>query len=578
MSGIITRISGPLVVAKDVENARMFDLVLVGKLKLMGEIIKIKEDSVFIQVYEETTGICVGEEVVNTQMPLKVELGPGLLSSIYDGLQRPLPILEKLSGPFIGRGTQAQGLSRALRWYFKPLVKKGDSVVSGDILGSVQEKGIIHYILVPPGISGPIEEIKEGEFSVEEPVAYIHSTTFTAHYLPITMLQYWPVRMARPVKEKLSSSIPLLTGQRILDSFFPLAKGGTAIIPGGFGTGKTVLEQTLAKFCDCDIVVYVGCGERGNEMTHVLLEFPQLQDHHTKKPLMERTILIANTSNMPVAAREASIYVGITIAEYYRDMGYDVVLLADSTSRWAEALREISSRLEEMPSEEGYPPYLAQRLSSFYERSGRAICLGKDERSGSVSIIGAVSPPGGNFSEPVTQSSLRVSGAFWALDTRLAQRRHFPAINWQISYSLYQEQLKDWFKDNVALDWQELINSFSTLLQKEVEIQKVAQVVGIEALPADQRLILESCGMVREIFLQQSAFSPVDCFSSLKRQETLLRILLLFFQTQDGWLKEGRPLEEILEHPLKEKIARLKELEDKDFYPEIENIKKSLSE
>jgi V/A-type H+-transporting ATPase subunit A len=370
----------------------------------------------------------------------------------------------------------------------------------------------------------------------------------------------------------------LITGQRVLDTFFPIAKGGTAIIPGGFGTGKTVLEQTLAKFCDCDIIVYVGCGERGNEMTAVLTEFPHLEDPRTGKPLMDRTILIANTSNMPVAAREASIYVGMTIAEYYRDMGYDVAVMADSTSRWAEALREISSRLEEMPSEEGYPPYLAQRLNSFYERSGRVACIGKERRSGSVTIIGAVSPPGGDFSEPVTQSSLRISGAFWALDTHLAHRRHFPAINWLISYTLYQAKLKDWFKNKVGSDWQWLINSISSLLQKEVEIQKVAQVVGIEALPAEERLILESCGMVREFFLQQSAFDPIDRYSPLKRQEALLKLLLEFFKAQDMWLKKGKSPEEILEHPVKEAFAHLRELEEKEFYLEVEKIKERLAE
>ncbi len=575
MTGTITRISGSLVVAEGLANARMFDLVIVGSAGLMGEIIKINEDTVFIQVYEETMGVCVGEEITNTQMPLSVELGPGLLSSIYDGVQRPLTELEKSCGSFIERGIRVPALAREKRWYFKPKAKKGDSVEGGDILGAVLEKGISHSILVPVGISGNVEDIKEGDFTVEEPIAQIYSP-LTTHHSPITMLQRWPVRKSRPVGEKLPPNIPLLTGQRVLDSFFPIAKGGTSIIPGGFGTGKTVLEQTVAKFCDCDIIVYIGCGERGNEMTSVLTEFPRLEDPRTRKALMDRTILIANTSNMPVAAREASIYVGITLAEYYRDMGYDVAVMADSTSRWAEALREISSRLEEMPSEEGYPPYLASRLSSFYERSGRAVCLGKDKRIGSVTIIGAVSPAGGDFSEPVTQGSLRISGAFWALDTSLAHRRHFPAINWQISYTLYQESLKDWFKNNLNQDWYNLINSISGLLQKEIEIQKVAQVVGIEALPPGERLILESCGMVREIFLQQSAFDPIDCYNSLKRQEAILRILLLFFQAQEVWLKKDKPLEEILEHPVREQLAHLRELEDKEFYLEIEKIKESL--
>ena len=577
MSAVITRISGSLVVAKAVENAKMFDLVLVGKPKLMGEIIKLKDDSVFIQVYEDTTGICVGEQVFNTGAPLSVELGPGLLSSIYDGVQRPLPVLEKSCGSFIARGVSSFGLSRDLRWHFIPKVNKGDLVGPGDVLGEVQEKGINHYILVPPGISGNIEELKEGEFTIEEPIAYIRSP-LTAHRSPITMLQRWPVRVSRPIKERLPPNVPLFTGQRVLDTFFPIAKGATAIIPGGFGTGKTVLEQTLAKFCDCDIIVYIGCGERGNEMTSVLTEFPHLEDPRNGRPLMDRTLLIANTSNMPVAAREASIYVGVTIAEYYRDMGYDVVVLADSTSRWAEALREISSRLEEMPQEEGYPPYLADRLNKFYERAGRVRCFSKDNRIGSVTIIGAVSPPGGDFSEPVTQNSLRISGAFWALDTNLAYRRHFPAINWLISYTLYKERLKGWFENNVSEDWEALVNSVSGLLQKEVEIQKVAQVVGIEALPAQERLILESCGMVREIFLQQNAFDPIDRLSSLKRQETLLRILLLFFKVQNLWLKKGKPLEEILEHSVKEEIAHLREFGEEEFFKEVERIKGRLTE
>lgn len=577
MAGRIIRISGSLVVACGLEGPKMFDLVLVGSARLMGEVIKLKDDFVFIQVYEDTTGICVGEQVFSTGAPLSVELGPGLLSSIYDGVQRPLPVLEKSCGSFIARGVSGCGLSRDLRWHFIPQAGKGDSVEAGDILGSVQEKGINHYILVPPGISGNIEELKEGEFTVEEPVASIYSP-LTTHRSPITMLQRWPVRVSRPIKERLPPNVPLLTGQRVLDTFFPIAKGATAIIPGGFGTGKTVLEQTLAKFCDCDIIVYIGCGERGNEMTAVLTEFPHLEDPRNGRPLMDRTVLIANTSNMPVAAREASIYVGVTIAEYYRDMGYDVVVLADSTSRWAEALREISSRLEEMPQEEGYPPYLADRLNKFYERAGRVRCLSKDNHIGSVTIIGAVSPPGGDFSEPVTQNSLRISGAFWALDTNLAYRRHFPAINWLISYTLYKERLKGWFENNVSEDWEALVNSVSGLLQKEVEIQKVAQVVGIEALPAEERLILESCGMVREIFLQQNAFDPIDRLSSLKRQETLLRLLLLFFKVQNLWLKKGKPLEEILEHSVKEEIAHLREFGDAEFLQEVERIKVRLTE
>jgi V/A-type H+-transporting ATPase subunit A len=454
--------------------------------------------------------------------------------------------------------------------------KKGDIIEPGDIIGKVEEnKGLFHYILTPHNIQGEILEIKEGDFTVDEPIGYVFSPTINEK-LQITMLQKWPVRIPRPIKEKLIPKIPFITGQRVIDSLFPIAKGGNAIIPGGFGTGKTVLEQTLAKFSDCDIIIYIGCGERGNEMTNVLHEFPLLTDPYTKKPLMYKTILIANTSNMPVAARESSIYVGVTIGEYYRDMGYDVALMADSTSRWAEALREISSRLEEMPAEEGYPPYLSMRLSEFYERAGRVRCLCKGEREGSLTIIGAVSPPGGDFTEPVTQSSMRIVGGLWALDTSLAYRRHFPAINWSLSYTLYREHLKEWFEKNVSDQWNNVISIASELLQKEADIQKVAQVVGIEALPEDERIILETCGMIREIFLQQNAFHPIDSFCPLKRQHILLRLILGFYQFSLKFKEKNLTFEDILQHPLKEEIARLNELKDEDFFKKAEEIEKKL--
>jgi len=575
MNAKIIRINGPLVVARGL-SSKMYDLVKVGTSGLMGEVIKIDGDLTFIQAYEDTIGLSVGEEVTNTGFPLTVELGPGLLSSIFDGIQRPLPALESLSGFFISKGISTFSLPREKKWLFLPQVKAGDFVEEGDILGKVEEKqGLFHYILVPPNISGKVSSIQEGEFTLQEPIAGILPPT-QARIIPITMLQKWPVRIPRPIKEKLTPDIPFITGQRVLDSLFPIAKGGTAIIPGGFGTGKTVLEQTLAKFSDCDIIIYVGCGERGNEMTGVLHEFPQLADYYTQKPLMERTLLIANTSNMPVAAREASIYVGVTIAEYFRDMGYDVALMADSTSRWAEALREISSRLEEMPAEEGYPPYLGARLAQFYERAGRIKCIGRDGREGSLTIIGAVSPPGGDFSEPITQNSLRLTGAFWALDTSLAYRRHFPAINWSISYTLYREQLDRWFKENVASDWHVLLTKVTELLQKEEDIQKVAQVVGIEALPERERIILESCGMLREVFLIQNAFDPVDGFCPLRRQKILLELILKFHDFACNYKEKNLTLEEIIAHPLKEEISRLKELPEQDFISQAAELAKKL--
>ena len=471
-TGTISRISGPVIIARGMKGSKMYDVVKVGTEALRGEIIRLEGDEAVIQVYEDTTGLTLGENVENTETPLSVELGPGLLASIYDGVQRPLPVLLALSGDFIGRGITAPGLDRTKKWDFVPVAKNGDELGPGDVIGMVKEFQFEHRVLVPPKVSGKVTEIRAGSFTVEETVCVLDNT------IRLPMMQHWPVRIPRPYTKKLDPVLPLITGQRVFDCMFPVTKGGTAMIPGGFGTGKTVSEQTLAKWSDTQIVVYIGCGERGNEMTDVLAEFPELVDPRTKLPLIERTILIANTSNMPVAAREASIYTGITIAEYFRDMGYDVALMADSTSRWGEALREVSGRLEEMPGEEGYPAYLATRLSAFYERAGRVICLGSGERNGSITVVGAVSPPGGDFSEPITQNTLRVVGTFWALDTNLAYRRHFPSVNWIKSYSLYLDSITEWYGKNMAPDWRELREKAMYLLQKEVELQEIVQLVG----------------------------------------------------------------------------------------------------
>jgi V/A-type H+-transporting ATPase subunit A len=517
-NGKIYRVAGPVVTATGI-SARMYDVVQVGEESLMGEVIKIVEDKTVIQVYEDTSGIKPGEKVIASGQPLVAELGPGLLGSVYDGIQRPLPVLMESMGDFINRGVAAPGLDRKAKWPFTPTVKKGDVVREGQIIGTVPERSILHKIMVPKGVHGTVEEIKHGEFTVEDTVAVIGGKK-------VTMMQKWPVRFGRPTHHKLMPDIPLVTGQRILDTLFPLAKGGTGAIPGAFGTGKTVTQQQLAKWSDAEIVVYIGCGERGNEMTEVLTTFPELEDPKTGKPLMGRTVLIANTSNMPVAAREASVYTGMTIAEYYRDMGYNVSLMADSTSRWAEAMREISSRLEEMPGEEGYPAYLSARLSEFYERAGRAEV--NSGEIGSISVVGAVSPPGGDLSEPVTQNTLRIVRVFWALDSKLRERRHFPAINWLTSYSLYTGQLDGWYRVNVAEDFPALRDWAMELLQKEAELQEIVQLVGSDALPEEQKLTLEISRMVREIFLQQNAYHPVDTYSPMKRQYTYMKIIRMF--------------------------------------------------
>jgi V/A-type H+/Na+-transporting ATPase subunit A len=561
-TGVLKRISGPVVTAVGLD-AHMYDVVKVGKEALMGEVIKIKGDQVIIQVYEDTAGIRPGEPVENTGLSLAVELGPGLLKSIYDGIQRPLVVLVDKMGNFIQRGVSAPGLDRAKKWEFRPLVKAGDNVKPGTIIGEVQETNIMHRVMVPPNVKGgAVKEIRAGSFTVEEVVATLDDGT------KIMMMQRWPVRVARPVVEKLNPDIPLLTGQRILDGLFPIAKGGTAAIPGPFGSGKTVTQQQLAKWSDAEIVVYIGCGERGNEMTEVLTEFPHLTDPKTGKPLMERTCLIANTSNMPVAAREASVYTGITIAEYFRDMGYDVSLMADSTSRWAEAMREISSRLEEMPGEEGYPAYLAARLSEFYERAGRAKVLSGS--LGSVSVIGAVSPPGGDFSEPVTQNTLRIVKVFWALDAKLSQRRHFPAINWLNSYSLYLDILHDWYDQNVSPDWNRLRAWAMEVLQKESELQEIVQLVGSDALPEEQQITIEVARMIREVFLQQNAYDAVDTYCDMTKQYEMMKAIKKFSDLAYAAQAAGALPAQIMAVPSKNELPQIKFI--KDYKPVLARI------
>ena len=566
IAGVISRISGPVVLSDQMRGSKMYDVVKVGTEELNGEIIRLDGDLAVVQVYEDTSGLKIGERVVNTDTPLSVELGPGLLSSIYDGIQRPLPILMKKSGSFISRGISVPGIDKEKTWEFTPTAKKGDRISGGTIIGTVKEYHIEHRIMVPPLVSGTIREIQSGAFTVEEPVCILEDNT------PITMMQKWPVRRGRPYKKKQDPRLLLVTGQRIFDTMFPVAKGGTAMIPGGFGTGKTVAEQTLAKWSDTQIVVYIGCGERGNEMTDVLTEFPELVDPRTKMPLIQRTILIANTSNMPVAAREASIYTGITMAEYYRDMGYDVALMADSTSRWGEALREVSGRLEEMPGEEGYPAYLATRLAAFYERAGRVVCLGSDDRMGSITVVGAVSPPGGDFSEPITQNTLRITGTFWALDTSLAYRRHFPSVIWIKSYSLYLDSIQDWFVESGFVDWKEMRDRTMYLLQKEVELQEIVQLVGPDALPESEKAILEVTRMVREDFLQQSAYHEVDSFCPLEKQYWMLKVILAFYDRTSEAMNRGVALNKILKLPWKAEIGRMKELGD------VEKIKGIIGE
>jgi len=532
----IARISGPVAVAKDLEGAHMFDVVRIGEMGLMGEIIRLEGNTAQIQVYEDTTGLKPGEKVINTKRPLSMQLGPGLLTSIYDGIQRPLNILAEESGDFISRGKMIPALDQKKKWDFIPVKKNGDQVSPGEIIAEVQETPLIkHKIMVPYNVSGKLVDISEGQFTVNDKVAAVKNGETT----DIGLASWWTVRTPRPVLRKLAPDQPLLTGQRVLDTFFPVAKGGSAAIPGPFGSGKTVTQQQLAKWADSEIIVYIGCGERGNEMCDVLSSFPELIDPKSKRPLMERTILVANTSNMPVAAREASIYTGITMGEYYRDMGYGVALMADSTSRWAEALREISGRLEEMPGEEGYPAYLGRRLAEFYERGGRSIVISPEERQGSLSLVGAVSPPGGDFSEPVSQNTLRVTRVFWGLDASLANRRHFPSINWLTSYSLYMDDMADWYKSNVSKDWIDLRKEALEILQKESELQEIVQLVGYDALPEPEKGILDTARSIREDYLQQSAFDDVDTYTSIQKQHKMLSTILEFGKKEADVIKKG---------------------------------------
>jgi len=570
-TGKIIKVAGPVVEAEGLRGAKMYDVVKVSNQKLIGEIIELAKDLVTIQVYEETSGIGPGEPVFSTGMPLSVELGPGLIKSIYDGIQRPLDLIRLSKGDFISRGAEEDAINRKKKWDFEPVLKKGDKVISGDIIGTVQESSIIqHKIMIPYGIQGEIEEIYKGKFTVTETITKIRDRQGLLQ--EIKMLQKWPVRKLRPYKEKLPPFEPLITGQRVIDTFFPIAQGGTACIPGPFGSGKTVIQHQLSKWCNAEIIIFIGCGERGNEMTDVLLEFPELIDPHTGKRLMERTILIANTSNMPVAAREASVYTGITIAEYYRDMGYNVALMADSTSRWAEAMREISGRLEEMPGEEGYPAYLGTRISSFYERSGRVKCLSNDDREATLSVIGAVSPPGGDLSEPVTQNTLRTVQVFWSLQDKLAYERHFPAIDWLTSYSLYLSQLSEFYEKEINKDFIELRNKSMGILQQEAELEEIVRLVGVDALSTHERLILETARSIREDFLHQDAFDEIDTYTSVKKQFLMLKLIILFHETAEKVIVQGVNIEKINSLPVKSNIIRAKYIKENNLkkFSEIE--------
>ena len=563
-TGKIIKVSGPLVVAEGMDEANIYDMVKVGEKGLIGEIIEMRGDKASIQVYEETTGIGTGDPVVTTGEPLSLELGPGLIESMFDGIQRPLDAFEKAANsPFLTKGISVNSLNRERKWNFNPTVKVGDEVSAGDIIGTVQETSVVlHKIMVPYGVSGKVKEIKNGEFTVADVVCIVETAKGDRE---LTMMQKWPARKGRPYKTKLKPTVPMTTGQRVIDTFFPVAKGGAAAVPGPFGAGKTVTQHQIAKWGDAEIVVYVGCGERGNEMTDVLNEFPELIDPKTGESLMKRTVLIANTSNMPVAAREASIYTGITIAEYFRDMGYSVSIMADSTSRWAEALREMSGRLEEMPGDEGYPAYLGSRLAEYYERAGKVVCLGKDGREGSVTAIGAVSPPGGDLSEPVTQSTLRIVKVFWGLDAQLAYKRHFPAINWLSSYSLYSDTIDAYFNSEVAPDWSELRMEAMALLQEEASLDEIVRLVGIDALSEKDRLKLEVAKSIREDYLQQNSFHEIDTYTSLEKQYRMLKLVLLFKKEAEKALEAGVYLDKILKLEVRDKIARAKYIHEDDI-------------
>lgn len=567
VEGRIVKVSGPLVVAEGMRNANMFDVVRVGDAKLIGEIIEIHKDRASIQVYEETAGIGRGDRVVSTGAPLSVELGPGLIESIYDGIQRPLDTMFAMYGPNIIKGIDLPALNRDKVWHFEATARVGDTLTGGDVYGTVEEShAVLHKIMVPPALSGRVVAIASGDYRVTDTVATLEKED--GSQVALTLMQTWPVRRPRPYKEKLPPDIPMVTGQRNIDSFFPIAKGGTACVPGPFGSGKTVVQHQIAKWSDVDIVIYVGCGERGNEMTDVLREFPELKDPRSGEPLMKRTVLIANTSDMPVAAREASIYTGITIAEYFRDMGYSVAVIADSSSRWAEALREMSGRLEEMPGEEGYPAYLASRLAQFYERAGRVVTLGKEGREGAVAAIGAVSPPGGDLSEPVTQATLRIVKVFWGLDSALAYRRHFPAINWLNSYSLYRDRLDPWFGEYISDKWSSRIGEMMRLLQLENELDEIVKLVGVDALSPDDRLTLEVARSIREDYLQQDAFDAGDAYTSLEKQTALADLILTFGEKARAAIRKGADVEKIAVLPVREKIGRAKSVAE-SAVPEV---------
>ena len=573
--GTIKKVAGPLVIAEGMRDANMYDVVRVSKQRLIGEIIEIHGDQASIQVYEETSGLGTGEEVESTGAPLSVELGPGLIGSIFDGIQRPLEGIMKKAGSNLKRGVEVPALERDKKWKFVATANVGDKVSAGDELGKVEETSVVtQKIMVPNGISGEITEINSGDYSVEETVAVIKTAKGEEK---ITLMQKWPVRVGRPYKEKLSPDIPLVTGQRVIDTMFPIAKGGVAAVPGPFGSGKTVVQHQLAKWAAADIIVYIGCGERGNEMTDVLNEFPELKDPKTGSSLMERTVLIANTSDMPVAAREASIYTGITIAEYFRDMGYTVALMADSTSRWAEALREMSGRLEEMPGEEGYPAYLGSRLAQFYERAGRVIVNGSQKTEGALSVIGAVSPPGGDISEPVSQATLRIVKVFWGLDSALAYKRHFPAINWLTSYSLYTDMLSNWFSKNAAPDWMEYRQKLMNMLQEESELEEIVKLVGMDALSAPDRLKLETARSIREDFLHQNAFHEVDTYTSLNKQYLMMKLIMSYYDKAAEGLEKGASVEKLVALPVREQIGRFKYFTEKEVDGEFEKIDKEIS-
>ena len=573
--GTVVKISGPLVVAEGMRDANMFDVVRVSDTRLIGEIIEMHGDRASVQVYEETAGLGTGAKVESTGEPMSAELGPGLKKSIYDGIQRPLAAIRAVSGNNLARGVEVPSLDREALWKFTPTVKAGDKVSGGDVIGTVPETDIVlHKIMVPNGVEGTVKSVSEGEFHVDDTVCVIETEKGEKE---LTMIQKWPVRRGRPYKKKLSPDMPLVTGQRVVDCLFPIAKGGVAAIPGPFGSGKTVTQHQLAKWADADIIVYIGCGERGNEMTDVLNEFPELIDPNTGKSLMERTVLIANTSDMPVAAREASVYTGITIAEYYRDMGYSVALMADSTSRWAEALREMSGRLEEMPGDEGYPAYLGSRLAQFYERAGRVISTGKEGREGALSVIGAVSPPGGDISEPVSQATLRIVKVFWGLDANLAYQRHFPAINWLTSYSLYADSLGEWYNNNVSADWMKLRSRFMEILHDEAELKEIVKLIGMDALSSNDRLKMETARSIREDFLHQLAFHEVDTYTSLKKQLYMMKLILGFNDEAADAVAKGADIEKISALPVREKIGRFKYVAEENTDAEYDKLTTEIS-